>query len=106
MGGPLMIRTIGKMPSRPCCVDFSSRTNVRAFDTNDTKSVTGDIGAMPKGRMVAFLRGSDIRTAKSTSDSNVKKLVEGHSSTGGTTMSRKEKKFGSVSRRTLLWAGA
>src|SRR5262249_28779731 len=56
--------------------------------------------------MVAFPRGSDIRTAKSTSDSNVKKLVEGHSSTGGTTMSRKEKKFGSVSRRTLLWAGA
>ena len=34
MGGPLMIRTIGKMPSRPCCVDFSSRINVWATILN------------------------------------------------------------------------
>jgi hypothetical protein len=34
--------------------------------------MTGDIVAIPKRRILAFLRGPEIRTTKSTTDSNVK----------------------------------
>ena len=30
-GGPLRIRTLGKIPSRPCCVSISSKNQCPAF---------------------------------------------------------------------------
>src|SRR5262249_26815605 len=49
-GGPLTIRMIGKMPSRPYCVGSSSRTNARASGTNTSPQRRRDPATTsPKG---------------------------------------------------------